>query len=246
MSSILSSFEGSTPLSLQENYGPSRDDRKGSKRARLKNLEHKTKDKTKHLLGISTSQNDGVHLKNEGKESMAKEIESDPAFHPNRLSKKDHATTGETTTKAGETLKTALKAVIHPKEALKGTATKTTAAQLSKVEHPDLSQSSEHQVLQEQDELRRTEFLKGKLQSSQRDPYMESVQKLESHRESARVAWITGSHVKRVRVVPKKYFDLPASSSFKEYDEHGNYVRFAWMKWLGSVSTDDRCMKVLS
>ncbi|KAL2047929.1 hypothetical protein ABVK25_011198 [Lepraria finkii] len=47
---------------------------------------------------------------------------------------------------------------------------------------------------------------------------------MEVHRESLRAAWTTRRHVRRVRVVPKRYV---------ERDDGGNFVRYDWLGWLG-------------
>lgn len=63
------------------------------------------------------------------------------------------------------------------------------------------------------------------------------INKLEAHRESLAVAWITGRHIKRVRLSPSYVVDYPRrdDEQFLERDETGNVVRFKWERYIGKV-----------
>ncbi|KAJ9265485.1 hypothetical protein DTO212C5_6678 [Paecilomyces variotii] len=63
------------------------------------------------------------------------------------------------------------------------------------------------------------------------------LEKLEAHRESLAIAWITGRHIKRVRVAPTHVVGYPRwdDEEFLEKDEAGNVVRFKWERYIGKL-----------
>lgn len=65
------------------------------------------------------------------------------------------------------------------------------------------------------------------------------LEKLEAHRESLAIAWITGRHIKRVRVAPTHVVGYPRwdDEEFLEKDGAGNVVRFKWERYIGKVRT---------
>lgn len=66
----------------------------------------------------------------------------------------------------------------------------------------------------------------------------EKIELLEAHRQSILVAWITGRHMKAVRVTPSQVADFPRldDEKFIERDASGNEVNFKWDRYLGQVS----------
>lgn len=107
-----------------------------SKRKRLSGLTSRTKAKTKKILKIKGA-NDGRSESEE--ENPLGMLEHNPAFNPSDLRKRRRFRPGKTASKALATLQTIGNAVVHPKDAIKQWATRTTAGQLSKAERPYLS-----------------------------------------------------------------------------------------------------------
>jgi hypothetical protein len=65
---------------------------------------------------------------------------------------------------------------------------------------------------------------------------------LEAHRQSLAVAWITGRHIKRVRLAPAFVVEYPRldDGKFVERDEKGAEIRFKWERYIGEVCEDFR------
>ena len=130
------------------------------------------------------------------------------------------------------------KAAIHPKEAIKGRATRS-AGQLTKAEHPYLSREADDELLAANLQLREAQDSVNEL-DDERGATIASrqllVDKLQARREGMKVAWTTARHVQRVRVVPKRHLKLPEQSSFVlERDESGKQTKFDRLRWLGKV-----------
>ena len=206
-----------------------------SKRDRLRELKQKTKTKTKRILKIGGPHVHGEHHNGRYGDAF-RDLELDPAFNPKRLENEEESnfSDGKASKPLGPVQKV-VKTIAHPKDAVKSMTTKTTAGILSTAEHPDVSQKSDYDFLQEHCAIAQGQN-PADVPDLRTDEYLETTRKLESHRESKRVAWITGRHVFRVRVVPKRYLTWPDPSAFKEYSEDGTVIRYRWEKWLAYVS----------
>ncbi len=203
-----------------------------SKRAMLRSLKQKTRAKTRKLLH-QDQRHPLKHAQHEDVSAM-EDIQHDPAFNPKRVSWNEDCINKEPKRLNRRSFRSAMHKVAHPVDAIKNTATKQTASVLADVQHPAISQQSDLGFLQSQCDLNLAN--KDRLPDAATQDYMETTAKLEQHRESMRVAWVTSRHVQRVRVVPKGLFGFPHSSEFKEYDEAGNVVKFHWINWVGNVS----------
>ncbi|KAL1963987.1 hypothetical protein VTN77DRAFT_7662 [Rasamsonia byssochlamydoides] len=64
-----------------------------------------------------------------------------------------------------------------------------------------------------------------------------NVEKLESHRQSLAVAWMTGRHIKRVRLAPSRVVDYPRldDEKFMEKDDSNTVVRFKWERYIAQL-----------
>lgn len=210
-----------------------------SKRKRLSTLTSKTKAKTKKILKMKSTTDDQSDSEEEGPLNM---LEHNPAFNPSELRKQRRFRPGKSAEKALGTMQTVGKAFIHPKDTIKKGATRTTAGQLSKAEHPYLSQKANLDFLQAHDDLKQAESTSSSKQVTSDEEQEDSIvsqrdklKKMEEHRESLRVAWVTSRHVRRVRVVPKRHINFPKDEYFVERDERGQVIRYDWFKWLGYV-----------
>lgn len=227
-------------------YEPREAIRRTSKRERLQDLKKRTKLKTKrflHLGGVDDTAQEQRYDGDHGDHGL--NSESDPAFNPDLLGEMANPgvqTGGEN--KGLASLHKVVQTISHPRNAIKIAATKTTAGILSTAEHPHVSQRSDYEFLQEHCHLARGDDSKD-FPDSMTDEYLETTKKLEAHRESMRVAWITGAHVDRVRVARRGYLKFPDRSAFEEFDEEGNLVRYHWEKWIGYVGFWKRLLYVI-
>lgn len=215
-----------------------REEERSSNRAKLRALKDKTKKKTKKLLKLDHGNHVQEPMLHEGG-IATQHITVDPAFNPSRISSRDDSPSSREPKGKAKPLRKVMKKVAHPVEAIKDTVMKRTAGKLSEVEHPAVSQQADIEFLDSHCNLPQ-ELGTAAFPEVGTDEYFEMTAKLEANREKLRVAWITGGHVYRVRVVPKGFLNYPVSSSFKEFGEHGNVIEFHWVKWIGHVSRNSR------
>lgn len=211
-----------------------------SKRRPLSGLTRRTKAKTKKLLKL-----DSVVVNEpseEEKEDPLDNMKTDSAFNSSHFIEKKRLRPGKTADKTLGAIQSIGNAVVHPIRSVKSTATRTTAAQLSKAERPFLSQKADIQYLQAHDSLQRAESMSSSKhdtsvgeQESLIGGHEDKIREMEEHRDGQRVAWTTSRHVRRVRVVPKRHVNLPQTEIFIERDERGEFLRYDWLKWLGYV-----------
>ena len=212
------------------------------KRSRLYTVGSRTKAKTKKLLKIVPHESPGNGAAHE-KENLLKSIHDNPAFRSNKLERKKNISLKEAADKTLEALQTATSTIVNPTKATKSKVSRTTAAQLSKIERPFLSLRADLELLEAHDNVDRAwSSQSSDHASSGKDDGSRSlseecrgrVEALEARRESLRVAWTT-SQIERVRVVPKRHIVLPANEAFVEKDSQGNVLRYQWERWLGYV-----------
>jgi len=209
-----------------------------TKRAKLRGLGHKAKEKTKHLLSVGDARSPG------GEEDVAQTIRGDPAFNPGYLYDKEKKSKRKSALNAAANLGHLGKSVIHPVDAVKGKATRTAAGKLSQVQRPCLSKDADLEFLEAHDELDQAESSRNSRQATSDDDDQDSlveghrqkVEKLKAQRESLRVAWTTTRFVTRVRVVPKRHFDYPRRQAFvRDAEERRTWAHYDWLKWMGNV-----------
>ena len=203
-------------------------------RKRLSSLTGQTKAKTKKLFKLNGAQAD-EHSENE-EEDPLENVENDPAFNSSRLIKKKRFRPAKTTHKTLGAIQSIGSAIVHPVQSAKSTATRTTASQLSKAERPFLSQKADLEYLQAHDNFKRVESIRSSKQGmsdEEQESRRDKIREMEESRENLRAAWTTSRHV--VRVVSKRRIDFPNNEYFVKRDEHGAFVRYEWLKWLGYV-----------
>ena len=207
-------------------------------RKRLSSLTGRTKAKTKKLFSL-----DGVDADDQSQgnqEDSLDILKNDPAFNSSQLIKKRRFRPAKTADKMLGAVQSLGNTVVHPVKSAKSTATRTTASQLSKAERPFLSQKADIKLLQAHDNLKRAEStssskrdMSDEEQDSLIDGHRDRFREMQEHRESLRAAWTTSRHV--VRVVSQRHIIFPDDEYFVERDEHGDFVRYEWLKWLGYV-----------
>ena len=225
----------SEPESINEVEG-------STKRQKLRNFSKKAKQRTKNLLHADGGfSEEGTFSK---EKDVLSTIKDDPAFNPKILTKHKSSVadgfSGNRNTPS--TLRSVAKGLIHPKDAIKGKATKTIAYKLSQAQRPYLSQEADQDLLNAHDDLDEaysSRSLRNATSDEEADSIVQNrrnrVKEIEAHRESLRAAWTTSRHVSRVRVVPKRQIDYPIKKNFAEKDSQGRIVRYEWLRWLGCV-----------
>ena len=203
----------------------------------LRTITLKTKAKSKKLLHM-TSGSPPANEAASDHDGVLRHIEDNPAFNPGKLGNPKHPVLKSTTEKTLGVFQTAATTVAHPRQATKSKFTRTTAGQLSKMHK--LDQEADLDLLDAHEDLENAESSRSSGHTLSDDEDVNSlaegrrakVEALEAHRESTRVAWITGQ-IERVRVVPKRHLEYPQRSAFVERDGHGSVVRYQWEKLLG-------------
>lgn len=209
-----------------------------SKTKRLSGFTRRTKTKTKKLFKLDGAVVD--ELSEHEEEDPLDKMENNAAFNSSQLIKKRRFRPGKTADKTLGAIQSVGSAVVHPIKSAKKAATRTTAGQLSKAERPFLSQRADIEFLQAHDDLERAESTKSSKhgtsdeeQESLIGSHRDKILELEEHRDSLRAAWTTSRHVRRVRVVKKRHFNIPDNEHGKERQQFAGY---GWLKWLGHVS----------
>lgn len=206
---------------------------KPTKTQKLRALSSKTKEKTKKTLAM----NKKPILANKNALSTT-DFES--TVDANQLADQKPMSNDRSIKKASKALRSIASAVVHPKDAIKGKATRATAGNLSTISRPFLSQKADLDFLNACNDFEKAKSSRSsrKVDSDDEDSLsktrQEKVKELEAYRESLFVRWTT-SKVGRVRVVPKRHIKLPQSSDFAERDAQGNPLGHDWLRWLGHV-----------
>lgn len=211
-----------------------------SKRAKVRRLRRKTKEKTKSLLGMDghiTSDSEA-----DAQQDVAQQLHNDPAFNPAQIrpSTSEHLDGPHSSPKRA--LKSVATAITHPKNTIKDKMTKTAAGKLSGAQRPYLSPEADREFLQAHDNLSQVTSRRASSKASDNDTddaagkARREVEKLEDHRQSLKAGWTTSRHVDRVRVVQNMLPPFPNRESFVERDPAGNNVRYRWEKFIGYVS----------
>lgn len=212
---------------------------------RLSGLTCRTKEKTRRLFKSKDATQEGDS--DDEKTRISTDIDRDPAFNPSQLAKEKRFNSTSATNKTLGTIQSIGKGILHPKDAIKSKATKTTASQLSKPQRPFLSQEADLNFLQVHENLKQAESTDSSRRSTSDEEldsivstYKGRIKEMEAHRESLSVAWTTSRHVRRVRVVPKRHIEFPKKEYFLDRDKEDVLMRYKWLQWLGYVSLSSR------
>ncbi|KAI9807174.1 MAG: hypothetical protein M1825_005892 [Sarcosagium campestre] len=223
---------------FEDNYQEREDyETKTGKRQRFRDAKQRAKKFLKPSHHKRSSLQDDYH--DAENREPAHRVRQDPAFNPNMLrAKKSYPTAARLAEVASNAAHNTGQMISNPKSAIKGSATRTTAAHLSKVQQPYLSKGSDFTFLKAQDDLHKAEHTSATSSNGEDmslDSKRDALERLESHRESLRTAWITGRHVRRVRVVPKQHLDFPARKQFEVLDSKSTIGKYHWLDWLGHL-----------
>lgn len=207
----------------------------------IKSLKNKAKLGTKRVLKLDPSP--GIDAQHPTPNIAAlEEINESPAFNSTKFLEDTRIGTTSKADRAVSLLRATLETAISPKKAIASKATKTTAGKLAQ-SRPHNSRQCDLDFLKAHDELERAESSRNDSdeeeasarQDSDVVKRQEQVRGLEIKRESMRAAWVTGRHVRRVRVVTLEPKPVPDATYFEEKDDCGA-DEFQWHRWLGRVS----------
>ena len=118
-------------------------------RNRISRLTRRTKTKTKIFFKFDAATANEPSADEDA--DPLDNIKTNPAFSSSRVVKKSRFGPGKAADKTLGALQSIGNAIVHPVEAVKSTATRTTAGQLSKAERPFLSQKADIEYLQAHD-----------------------------------------------------------------------------------------------
>ncbi|KAH0553106.1 hypothetical protein GP486_006703 [Trichoglossum hirsutum] len=171
-------------------------------------------------------------------------INTDPAFNPTDVSTETETNkSDERVGTAGRAKHTKLKlqplaySTSRPKRSIRSAAKRATAGRLSKAQGPFAPRRSDLQIVKAHDEPQRPESQTGLPAGLKHEAVgsQEALNMAQKQREGALVAWITGRHVQKVKVVPKPQLAFPKPGDFVERDSEGEEVRVRWEHWLGHL-----------
>lgn len=210
-------------------------------RERISLLKEKAKVKSKQALHI------GRHAVEDEQDTIdydaaLAEIDDSPAFNPSNFLNRKRIGPAGYPDKVIAVLQGAAETILHPKTTIKEKATKTTASKLAK-SGPYLSRQADLDFLEAYDDLQRVRENRNgsddEETAARKDGDInnatERIEDMEQRRQSMRVAWVTVSHVQRVRVVDDKAPSFPNDAFFEEVDDCG-FTTFNWSKWIVFVS----------
>ncbi|KAL9006589.1 MAG: hypothetical protein Q9188_000626 [Gyalolechia gomerana] len=207
-------------------------------RKKLRQLASKTKKTTKRLVNAPVQQTELQNMSYNNDRSSPI-LEGDAAFNVDQLNT-EHRSEKGVAAKIQVNLRAVAAGIMHPKQGIKGKATRSTAGRLSRMERPYLSRTMDMEFLEAHDHLSRAQSLTSSTRNtSEEEPNLwgddckERVEQLEAQRESLRAAYTTSRLVHRVRVVPKRHINLPGTKRFEVRDSQGKYVGYDWLKWIG-------------
>lgn len=204
-----------------------------TRKSKLEKLASKTKQATKRLFVSGHQQHEHRDLRRPS-DPATRVLKYDPAFNPTQLESIQNEK--GLAAKVQTNLQTVAAAILHPKEGVKGKATRSTAGRLSRIERPYISKDMDIEILEAHDNLSRAQSV-----SPSEDPkpsngdFKEKVEKLEAQRESLRAAHTLSRYVQRVRVVPKRHIKYPKTEYFVEQDDESKHAGYDWLKWIGHV-----------
>lgn len=201
---------------------------KPSKKDRVKAIGAQAKHIPKRMLmRLDVLEKYDTQMDTEGDE--VKGITDNPAFNTGQVFKKQRKRNNLSSTL--KSVPKTLDTLVHPKKAIKSQA----ANSLPVKEQPYLHPETDKDLVEAHNKL----YEASTNSAAGSDVVTEQqrrVQEISRDRERMRTAWITGKHVKRVRVVPRDYLAFPTIANYHELDANGNYAGVQWGKYLAHVS----------
>ena len=173
----------------------------------------------------------------------------DAAFHPEAAKRHQlkHAKQNGSINDTKAALEVSKAAIIHPRKFVQDKVKRVAAGKISSIQKPHTLPNTGAELLEAYDAYSHSEGSRSSEDLSTSEASEEEaarrhsrakkkarLQKLEAHRDSMRVAWIT-RHTDRVRVVPKEHIKFPDKEDFIERDREGTVSQYKWKSWLGHL-----------
>lgn len=202
-----------------------------SKRQRLKNFGSSVKDAPRRTL----LRMDILSDKDEQMDADGADIEGitdNPAFNTGKVFGKQRDGTAGKAANAVESVKSAARAVTHPRQRGKEKA----ARRMQPSQHPFLTAVADRDLLEAHEDISVSqessqENGEGDGSLKQRD----RLQSVEKERNAMRNAWITSRHVKRARAVTTGKMQRPQLADYRTLDENGDQKHVDWGRYLGHM-----------
>ncbi|KAI9857041.1 MAG: hypothetical protein M1813_008647 [Trichoglossum hirsutum] len=158
-------------------------------------------------------------------------INTDPTFNLTNVNPKtnkgnEYVVTGGRTKNTRSKLRPLAGSFTRPRKSIKRTVKRTIAGRLSKAQDPFAPRRSDVQIVKAYDELQRSGSQKGLPAEIKHEAVrnQEALNMPQKQQESTLVAWLTGRHVQRVKVVPKLQLAFPKFEDFVERDPEGEEI----------------------
>ncbi|KAH0366454.1 hypothetical protein KCU65_g5354, partial [Aureobasidium melanogenum] len=203
--------------------------RSSSTKERVKSLGRGTKAKTKNLLHLNKHTLTPEEEATKGQEDDPyEEIRHDPAFDPSQLVSQKSSLS----TRIAGGFSNSVKIIVHPQDAAK----KLAASKAAIKDRPYLSEEADKEFLDAHDSLSRAKSSasrsNGSADQEAVNDQRERVKKIESLRQSRKVAWTSSRHFRRAIVFPRREFPSPPKEDYTYVDAQTGKRRVDWMAWL--------------
>lgn len=210
-----------------------------SRTDRIRKLAKTTKEKTKKLL--DPNQN-SIGQALSPADAARHDLETNPAFDPSKLIQAPRTSIFSIVDKTVHVLQGTAQAIAHPQKSIQSSVTKSTAGKLAKG-RPHISKQADLAFLDAYDELQTAQSSACVTddeetiakRASEIDNCNGLLADLEEKKMSMRVAWITGRHMRRVKVIKAQPGRFPKQTYFEHNDNCGE-AGFRWGKWIACVS----------
>ncbi|KAG4027988.1 hypothetical protein MFRU_025g00540 [Monilinia fructicola] len=203
-------------------------------------LRSKAKKKAKRLIKIA----EGSSLSEDNEEdqfldAVVEEINQSAAFDADKVLNASGLGNVSRKQRTKNILQGTAGAITHPIASIKSKATRKTAEKLAK-SRPYLSNQADLDFLEAHDNLNQAKDAQNTSDDEDAmednlnniNHYEKKFHTIERSREEMRVAWVTGRHVHRVRVVDKIPPPFPSDEYFERPNDQGS-TEFKWGKWIG-------------
>ena len=167
-------------------------------------------------------------------------VKADPAFNAHQLVDAPDADRKPSITVKKVTANV-LAAAVHPVSTTREAVKRRAAKEISRAQRPYMSAEDDHALLEAHDDLATSRshsaYYPSDEDSDETQSRQQKIHEIEDHRESLRVAWAVSGHTDRVRIVQHQV-PLPKKEWFREFDEHGRFLRLDWGKYIGHVGPE--------
>ena len=206
-----------------------------SKRQRLRNIGSSAKTTTKNLLNIpiTSSRRSTRTLDERGDGTISQELTENAAFNTAKVFRRDEAAEGSSVTKAIHKVQEGARTIAHPRDTVKRKA----ASRVTVRDNPYLTPEADAELLEAHGDLEEAAASASGTNDDEQsqNSKRKRVEDLEHDRDTTRAAWVTGKHVKRVRVMPYNHVPYPRRVDYWTAASKNAKSKFEWGRYLGHV-----------